>query len=558
VQITTKNLVSTHKGSLSTYLKLGWPILALIATIAVAGFGLLLNVAHDQDRNYELSSKKLVDEAIQALVKTNSRITLEYGLWNDAFHNITEADNLAWLNTNFNSSNTNAIAVFRQGVGVRYLHVTKRFEASRGALDTYISNLDVSGNALYEKTRQASDVVTSPEGLIAVDGQIAVIAAQPIRPEPGDDLPQPSLGQPVDYVVPFTFIDELIVSEIGKTNSLTKISLTVGDAHESHSGDIIVFPIKDVAGKVIAYVEWQHQKPGTQAFNRRILPIGLGLLALGWLTIVVTRIVVARQMRLLEQARASAEEASKAKSSFLASISHELRTPLNGIIGYSEILEEDCLEANNMTSASDAKKITRSAHHLLALINDLLDHSKIEAGKMDLNPTRVTLLPLIEDVAEALRLRLADNRTALVVNCDPFVGEAVLDGLRLKQCLLNLVSNAAKFTHDGTVTIAARPVDQAGVAFLRFMVKDTGIGMSGETTAKLFAPFVQADEVVSQKYGGTGLGLVITKRLIEAMGGSVSVESVEGEGSCFTLMVPRVMAGSQLTPPSPKEQAIAA
>jgi signal transduction histidine kinase len=553
-----KEVTAPRALHLSLYLKLGWPILALIALIASTGFGLLLNVAHEQDRMYHASSHRLVDHSVQALIKSNSGVAVEYGLWNDAFDNVTASDNLSWLETNFYSFNSSALAVYRPDLGIRFLHLGPKFESSTSAVKAYLSHFDVSGHALYARTKKASDVVFSPEGLVAIDGHIAMIAAQPIRPDSEPGTVQPRLDQPVDYVISIAFLDDASLQEIAKANNLTDMSMVVGDAGHTEATDLIDFQIRDISGKFIGHISWHHQRPGTEAFNRRIVPIGLGLFVLGFLTIYVTQLVVARQMRLLEQARVSAEEASKAKSSFLASISHELRTPLNGIIGYSEILEEDCLEVKNSIGANDAKRITRSAHHLLALINDLLDHSKIEAGKMDFNPAPVVLTALVEDVAESLRLRIGENRSTLTVTCDLQLGDGMLDGMRLKQCLLNLVSNAAKFTQDGTITIAARPIALDGVEFVRFAVKDSGIGMSRETLGKLFAPFVQGDGATSQKYGGTGLGLVITKRLIEAMGGSVSVESEEGKGSCFTLLVPRVMAGSQLTPPRPLEQSMAA
>jgi signal transduction histidine kinase len=273
---------------------------------------------------------------------------------------------------------------------------------------------------------------------------------------------------------------------------------------------------------------------------------------------MVVRVSVSAQMRALKVAKLAAEAANKTKSSFLANVSHELRTPLNAIIGYSEIIEEDCGFAGITQTQEDARKVTNSAQHLLGLINDLLDHSKIEAGKMDLNPTKVALAPIFVSVGEALQRHLTKNRSILVLNCDPDIGDAMLDGMRFKQCLLNLVSNAAKFTIDGKITVSARSLDLEGTAFVRVTVKDTGIGMSPETVAKLFAPFVQADNETATRFGGTGLGLVITRALVEAMGGSVNVESVEGQGSTFTLLVPRGIEWAETKVPAHQDQAIAA
>ncbi|MBX3250146.1 MAG: hypothetical protein KF901_23410 [Myxococcales bacterium] len=238
-----------------------------------------------------------------------------------------------------------------------------------------------------------------------------------------------------------------------------------------------------------------------------------------------------------EDAKAAAEAASQAKSQFLANMSHELRTPLNVVIGYAEMLLEDGDELG-ASVIDDLEKIQRAGRHLLGLINDILDLSKIEAGKMDLAWEPVDVDALVHEVTSVIEPLAAQNRNRFRYSGRD-LGTTWADGTRIRQVLFNLLSNACKFTSDGEVQLsAARRINEGEREELIFAVADTGVGMDDETLAKLFRPFTQADASTTRRYGGTGLGLAISKRFCEMMGGSIHVRSVVGSGSSFTVRIP--------------------
>ena len=278
----------------------------------------------------------------------------------------------------------------------------------------------------------------------------------------------------------------------------------------------------------------------------------------------------------LRQAKLAAEAASKAKSTFLANMSHELRTPLNAIIGYSELLSEDAAELNNPNFVADLDKIRKAGRHLLSLINDILDLSKIEAGRMQIFQERFECAFLIKEVVQTIFPVIQQNNNKLVVQWGPqqeivepdfdalaALGTMVSDITKVRQVLFNLLSNAAKFTQNGTIILrVARhkgPIATAGTInlaqesdeWMSFQVQDSGIGMNPAKLARLFRPFDQGDASISNEYGGTGLGLAISQRYCQLLGGDIGVESRPGVGSIFTVYLPILMPPPQAESSAP-------
>jgi PAS domain S-box-containing protein len=241
----------------------------------------------------------------------------------------------------------------------------------------------------------------------------------------------------------------------------------------------------------------------------------------------------------LRGAKEAAESASRVKSSFLANMSHELRTPLNAIIGYSEILLEDATDRGDTASVGDLEKIQGAGRHLLGLINDILDLSKIEAGRMDVYLEQVPLARLVDEVKIIVDPMVRKNDNTLVIECPPDIGALRTDVTKLKQSLINLLSNAAKFTKQGKVTLRLAHQDgDDSKKWIKLEVSDSGIGMTPEQMSRLFQAFTQADSSTTRNFGGTGLGLTITKHFAAMLGGSIEVASVAGQGSTFTMLLP--------------------
>jgi len=254
-----------------------------------------------------------------------------------------------------------------------------------------------------------------------------------------------------------------------------------------------------------------------------------------WISVAIERNL---EQQEIKEAKEAAEFANQTKSAFLANMSHELRTPLNAIIGYSEMLAEESVEAGNKQSADDLNNINTSGLHLLSLIDDVLDLSKIEAGRMNINLELTNVTPIIEEVTSTLKPFVDKKGNKLNINMGIKSYYIRTDKTRFKQVLYNLLSNANKFTKNGKLTLSIMAEQKKGTDWIIIEVKDTGIGMSPKQIERLFEAFTQANPSIGREFGGTGLGLAISRSICKMMGGEIYVESSEGLGSTFTVVLP--------------------
>jgi PAS domain S-box-containing protein len=349
-------------------------------------------------------------------------------------------------------------------------------------------------------------VVNNPVAIVNLDREFRITSCNPAF--------EKMFGYTADEVIGIN-LDELVQTEVTRAE---------GKAYTEQT----------MAGKKAVGIGQRRRKDGSLVdVEIASIPVMVGEEMVGMLALY-------HDISELLQARREAEGASRSKSQFLANMSHELRTPLNAIIGYSEMLVEEAEDAGNEAMLADLGKIHSAGRHLLSLINDILDLSKIEAGKMELYVEEFALGPVIEDVVSTAQPLAEKSGARLEASGMDDLGTMRSDVTRIRQILLNLLSNAYKFTQGGTVRLAVAREEGEGGDWLRFVVSDDGIGMSPDQLERLFQAFTQASASTSARFGGTGLGLAISRQFCRMMGGDIEVESEEGAGSTFTVRLPAV------------------
>ncbi|MCH9670842.1 MAG: response regulator [Gammaproteobacteria bacterium] len=337
--------------------------------------------------------------------------------------------------------------------------------------------------------------------------------------------------------------------EQGAVNSATK---AINDVEQvTRRTTLIIFGCSATLALILAFSLIRTVSGGLATLKRGVLRIGQGDLEhrighntrdeMGDLSRAFDQMTdkLESTMKEAQAAQASANEANRAKSTFLANMSHELRTPMNAIIGYTEMLVEDAHDANQPEFVPDLEKVLAASRHLLSLINDVLDLSKIEAGGMTLYIEPFDIEPLVNEVATTVSPLVEQNTNRLTLDVDADIGAMHADQTKLRQTLFNLLSNACKFTQNGTIAVSAKSETTDDGDAIRFCVQDSGIGMTEEQLARVFEPFTQAESSTAHHYGGTGLGLSISKEFCELMGGSIDVSSAPQGGTTFTVRLPR-------------------
>ena len=527
------------------WLSIGTPIFLLNIVVCVGGIFLLAEFARRQDSEFVVSTQRLAASAIEGQARALSNTTKDYALWNDAFNAITLDWDAEWVEENYVSAIADGLVVFREDRRVRYSWSREMVDEGGPGVAAAVAERAASAEELNRISAAALVEDMTISRLIAVGERPVLVAVAPVSFEDEARRGAGRQASEVDFVASVDVLNAYELLEIGDTLGLRDLAFSASLHEPEHESGHVHLALPDGEGANAGYLTWRNERPGSASFLSNLWPMTLFLLLTGIVTVLLVRRSVARQLEAMAHADAAAE-ANQAKSSFIATMSHELRAPLDAIIGYAELLSEEHLDRGLPELSADSEKIQKAGMHLLQLINDILDHSKIDADKLTLQPDHLRAEEILAEVVNIIEPLARDQGDKLRTCVEDGVAEVFADHMRLRQCLLNLASNAVKFTRNGAVTLHVRNGQKHGRGFVVFDVIDTGIGIAPDALTSLFAPFEQTDRSITREYGGAGLGLSITRKLARAMGGDVFVASAIGQGSTFSLWIPAA-AEAELT-----------
>lgn len=515
--------------STRAWLSAGAPIVLLVLAVTALCFYIVLNFAHAQDEDFERNSHRLIESALGERMRAVENQAWDDAVWDDAYANITRRWNQDWIDNNFYTDIADGVVIFNlSGRHARNVWLGETYSESSDNIERTL--LSVARDAIRSRPVRRADERGISSGYFLIGDQLAAFAVTAIQPASR----RLDARLPVDYVAIVEIFDPAEIAAIGGARNLDAVRFEAGAAPDGAAD--IGSTISSSDGRVLGRLVWTNTHPGSAAFASQMWPIVLALFMIGAITVAVVRRLVQAQIAAASRAE-TALESGRMRAEFIAAMSHELRTPLNSIIGYGELIKEDAAIEGFEAIEHDADSVLKSAKHLLQLVNDVIDHSRLDAGRLQMTIENLPVAGVLAAIEEfAAPLARTSSNSLTIADAAP--GREVQgDEVRVTQCLMNLVSNASKYTHHGAISVSARLEQRGGRDFVVFDVADTGVGMSEAVRRDLFKPFAQLHSG-TQKYAGAGLGLSITHKLARAMGGDISVDSEIGKGSLFSLALP--------------------
>lgn len=524
-------------GVRSAWISVGAPILGLIFIVIMLAIAALASFAREQDRMYAESTTRLAAGALSGRNQSLSGILLDYANWDQTYQAVTNWDQ-DWVENNIYSSVVDGMIIFQADGSIRYAWFNDAsLDLAADARPAAVAAaLRVPGLRGLSRAEAVQETIA---GTVArVGDQLILVSVAPITPE-DDDARRARPRNVADHYL--AMVDILSADEFASMGEALDLTGFKFEVRSSAGEDMIGDNLVAASGRYVGRLEWRHAHPGPAAFNRQIWPVVVGLLCIGALAILIAHVLVSRQVKVISNARA-ALDANNAKSEFLTRVSHELRTPLNAIIGYAEIIQE---ETPALETRADAGRIISAARHLGHLLNDIIDQSRIDSGRIKINSEVLPVAGMLAEVQGLMGPQAKSAGINLNISSSPLADFAYADHVRLRQCLLNMIGNAIKFSpRGGVVTVRARKEKQGDSAIIVFDIADAGLGIAKSDLDNVFRPFGQANASIGKTFGGSGLGLSISRELARQMGGDIVVQSELGKGSTFSLLIPAATASA--------------